>query len=152
ATALAPRSPVALTLTQLRLEQKNFWRNRQAASFSFGMPIMIVLFLGGLFQDNGTVGVGGALFKSYFVAGMVGVALMSATFVNMAINLAFQRDLLVLKRFRGSPLGPGPLFAAKVLNGMVVAVIMVALILTIGRAAYNTPFPQNPVPFVLAVL
>ncbi|MCU1463573.1 MAG: type transporter [Acidimicrobiales bacterium] len=142
----------ALTLAQLRLEQKNFWRNRQAASFSFGMPIMIVLFLGGLFHDNGTVGVGGALFKSYFVAGMVGVALMSATFVNMAINLAFQRDLLVLKRFRGSPLGVVPLFAGKVLNGIVIGLIEVALILGIGRVAYETPFPRNPAAFALAVL
>jgi ABC-2 type transport system permease protein len=146
------QSTVSLTLAQLRLEQKNFWRNRQAASFSFGMPIMIVLFLGGLFNDNGTVGVGGTLFKSYFVAGMVGVALMSATFVNMALNLAFQRDLLILKRFRGSPLGVVPLFAGKVLNGMVIGAIEVGLILAIGRAAYDTPFPQNPIPFMLAVL
>jgi ABC-2 type transport system permease protein len=146
------QSTVSLTLAQLRLEQKNFWRNRQAASFSFGMPIMIVLFLGGLFNDNGTVGVGGTLFKSYFVAGMVGVALMSATFVNMALNLAFQRDLLILKRFRGSPLGVVPLFAGKVLNGMVIGAIEVGLILVIGRAAYDTPFPQNPIPFMLAVL
>jgi ABC-2 type transport system permease protein len=89
-------SPVALTLAQLRLEQRNFWRNRQSASFSFGFPIMIVLFLGGLFHDNGTAGAGGALFKSYFVAGMVGVAIMSATFVNLAVSLTVQRDLLIL--------------------------------------------------------
>jgi ABC-2 type transport system permease protein len=145
-------SAVSLTVAQLRLEQKNFWRNRQAASFTFGMPIMIVLFLGGLFNDNGTVGVGGALFKSYFVAGMVGVALMSATFANMALNLAFQRDLLILKRFRGSPLGAVPLFAGKVLNGMVIGAIEVGLILAIGRAAYETPLPQNPIPFAIAAL
>ena len=151
AVARAP-SPAALTLTQLRLEQRNFWRNRQAAAFSFGMPIMIVLFLGGLFHDVGTVGVGGTPFKSYFVAGMVGVALMSATFVNLAISLAFQRDLLVLKRFRGTPLGAVPLFAAKVLNGVIVGLIEVLLILAIGRAAYHTALPKNPAAFVLAVL
>lgn len=144
--------PVGLTLAQLRLEQRNFWRNRQAASFSFGMPIMIVLFLGGLFHDNGTVGVGGALFKSYFVAGMVGVALMSATFVTMAINLSFQRDLLVLKRFKGTPLGAMPLFAGKVLNGVVIGIIEVVIILGLGRAAYDTPLPRNPLAFGLAVL
>ena len=153
-SSLAPLAPSQsrLALAQFRLEQRSFWRNRQAAAFSFGMPIMIVLLLGGLFQDNGTVGVGGAQFKSYFVAGMVGVALMSATFVNLAITLAFQRDLLVLKRFRGSPLGPVPLFAGKVLNGIVVGLIEVGLILAIGRAAYDTPLPQNPLPFALAVL
>jgi ABC-2 type transport system permease protein len=145
-------STLELTVAQLRLEQKNFWRNRQAASFSFGMPVMIVLILGGLFQDNGTVGVGGTQFKSYFVAGMVGVALMSATFVNLALNLAFQRDLLILKRFRGSPLGVVPIFAGKILNGVVIGVIEVTLILSIGRIAYDTPLPRNPIAFVVAVL
>jgi ABC-type multidrug transport system permease subunit len=70
----------------------------------------------------------------------------------MALNLAFQRDLLILKRFRGSPLGVVPLFAGKVLNGIVIALIMVGLILGIGRIAYDTPFPQHPVAFALAVL
>jgi ABC-2 type transport system permease protein len=141
-----------LTLSQLRLEQRSFWRNRQSAAFSFGMPIMLVVLLGGLFKSSGQVGVGGATYQSYFVAGMVGVALLSATFVNLAISLAFQRDLLVLKRFRGTPLGSVPLFAAKVLNGIIIVVIQVALILGIGRAAYHTPFPRNWPAFLLAVL
>ncbi|HWW54212.1 MAG TPA: ABC transporter permease [Acidimicrobiales bacterium] len=142
-----------LTLAQLRLEQRNFWRNRQSATFSFGMPLMIVVLLGGLFKGGGgTVGVGGASYSSYFVAGMVGVALLSATFVNLAISLAFQRDLLVLKRFRGTPLGAGPLFAAKVLNGVIVVVIQVAIILAIGRLAYGTAFPKNWPAFLLAIL
>jgi ABC-2 type transport system permease protein len=152
AVTLEPPTTARLVGAQFRLEQRNFWRNRQSASFSFGMPIMIVLFLGGLFHDTGTVGVNGTPFKSYFVAGMVGVALMSATFVNLAINLAFQRDLLILKRFRGTPLSATTIFAAKVLNSVVVGLIEVILILTIGRLAYHTPLPMNPVAFVLAVV
>src|SRR5258708_36617868 len=84
------RRPLRLTLAQLRLEQRNFWRNRQSAAFSFGMPLMLVVLLGGLFKGLAPVGVGGASYASYFVAGMVGVGLLSATFVTLSISLACQ--------------------------------------------------------------
>ena len=141
-----------LTVAQLRLEQHNFWRNRQSAAFSFGMPLMLVVLLGGLFKGLAPVGVGGASYVSYFVAGMVGVGLLSATFVNLAISLAFQRDLLVLKRFRGTPLGAGPLFGAKALNAVIVVVLQVAIILAIGRLAYGAAFPKNWPAFLLALV
>jgi ABC-2 type transport system ATP-binding protein len=52
-------SQAALAGAQLRLEQKLFWRNRQSAVFSFGLPVVFVILFGLLFQGNGTVGTGG---------------------------------------------------------------------------------------------
>jgi ABC-2 type transport system permease protein len=146
------RRDIELTAAQLRLEQRNFWRNRQSATFSFGLPLMLVVLLGGIFKGLGRVGQGGASYGSYFIAGMVGVALLSATLVNLSISLAFQRDLLVLKRFRGTPLGAGPLFAAKALNGVIIVAIQVAVILAVGRLAYSTGLPKNWPAFLLAIV
>lgn len=144
-------SPVALTANQLRLEQKLFWRNRQSAVFSFGLPVVFVVLFGLLFNGNGTGTTGGVNYTSYFVAGMIGIAVLSATFSNLAISLSFQRDTLVLKRIRGTPLGVVPLFAAKVLNCVIVVAIQVVIILGLGRLLYDTPFPKNPAAFVVAV-
>jgi ABC-2 type transport system permease protein len=151
-TRLTPASPLALTATQFRLQQRLFWRNRQSAVFSFGLPVLFVIIFGLLFRGNGTTGTGGVPYTSYFVAGMIGVSLLSATFTNLAITLAFQRDQLILKRLRGTPLGPGPIFAGLVLNAVVVVVIQVTLILLLGRLFYSTPFPRNPLAFALVVL
>src|SRR5881394_937033 len=127
------RSLAALTAAQFRLQQRQFWRNRQSAVFSFGLPVMFVILFGLLFRGNGTIATGGVSYSAYFVAGMIGVSLLSATFANLAITLAFQRDMLVLKRLRGTPLGPSPIFAGIVLNAVVVVVIQVVIILTLGR-------------------
>ena len=151
-SAATGSSTLALTWSQLRLQQRLFWRNRQAAVFSFGLPVLFVILFGLLFRNNGTAGTGGVPYTAYFVAGMIGVALLSSTFANLAITLSFQRDQLILKRLRGTPLGPGPMFAGLVLNAVTVVVIQVALILVLGRLFYGTPFPRNPLAFVLIVL
>ena len=145
-------SAAARTVAQLRLEQKIFWRNRQSAVFSFGLPVVFVVLFGLLFQGNSTGGTGGVPYTSYFVAGMIGIALLSATFSNLAITLAFQRDQLILKRMLGTPLGAGPILMAKVLNAVVVVIIQVVIILALGRVLYDTPFPRNPLAFVLIIV
>src|ERR1700730_16440041 len=137
-------SPLVMTASQFRLQQRLFWRNRQSAVFSFGLPVLFVVLFGLLFRGNSTSGTGGVSYTSYFVAGMIGVSLLSATFANLAMTLSFQRDQLILKRMRGTPLGPGPFFAGIVLNAAVVVVIQVAIILILGRVLYDTPFPKNP--------
>ena len=142
----------ALVLAQFRLQQRQFWRNRQSAVFSFGLPVMFVILFGLLFENTSTVGTGGVSYSSYFVAGMIGVSLLSATFSNLAITLAFQRDQLILKRLRGTPVGRAPIFAGLVLNAVVVVVIQVVIILSLGRALFDTPFPKNPITFVVVIL
>ena len=148
ATATAP----ALTMSQLRLEQRSFWRNRQAAVFSFLLPILFVVLFGALFRGNNTVGTSQVSYTSYFVAGMIGISVLSATFNTLAIGITIQRDQLILKRFRGTPLGPGPLFAAKIISSLIVVVLDVVLILAIGHVFYNIVLPRNPLAFVLMLL
>jgi ABC-2 type transport system permease protein len=143
-------SAAGLTLAQLRLEQRSFWRNRQAAMFSFALPILLMLLFGALLRHGGDID--GIPFTSYFAAGMIGIAILSATFSNLAVAIAFQRDQLVLKRFRGTPLGAGPLFAAKVANAVLVVALQVAIILALARLQFGTPLPRSPVAFLWAVV
>lgn len=140
----------ALTLAQLRLEQRTFWRNREAAAFFFALPIVLLLLFGALFR--GAEAVGGVPFKHYFASGVIGIAIMSATFTSLAIVLAVQRDRLLLKRFRGTPLGAGPLFGAKVLSAVIVVCVQVVIIVAIARVEFGTPLPRDPIAFAAAVL
>jgi ABC-2 type transport system permease protein len=142
-------STTELFLSQVRLEQKSFWRNRQAAAFAFALPLLLLVLFGSLFHGTAAPGVP---FRDYFVAGMLGVALMSATFTTLAMNLTFHRDLLVLKRFRGTPVTPKVLFAGKVTSCIVVVVLQTIFVLVVGRLFYDVPFPQNWLAFVLFVV
>jgi ABC-2 type transport system permease protein len=128
-----------LLMRQLRLEQKSFWRNRQSAVFTFALPLLFILLLPKVFNIGGT----GPGADAYFITGILGVAVLSATYTTLGISLSFQRDLLVLKRFLGTPLSPGIIFGAKVLNSIVVALMQTALIVGLGRIVYAVPLPVN---------
>jgi ABC-2 type transport system permease protein len=139
-------STTELFLSQVRLEQKSFWRNRQAAVFAFALPLLLLVLFGSLFDGDLAPG---TEFREYFVAGMLGVALMSATFTTLAMNLTFHRDLLVLKRFRGTPVTPTVLFAGKVVSCIVVVLIQTVFVLVVGRLAYDVAFPRNWLAFAI---
>jgi len=152
AAASAPprrRTAWPLVAAVVRLEQKSFWRNKQSAIFSFGMPLLFVLIFPNLIGGDSGPGVP---YKSYFVAGMIAVSLVSSTFATLAISVTFQRDLLVLKRLRGTPLTPLMLFFGKVSSAAISVVIQVVIILGIGRIAYQIPMPVNWFTFVLFIL
>lgn len=148
-THLAPPSRSALTLNQLRLEQKSYWRNKQAAMFTFAMPLFFVLIFPSLITYDVAPGLN---FKQYFVSGMIAVALLSSSYSSTAIGLSFQRDDLVLKRLRGTPLGIGSLFGAKILNLVFVGIAQVFLVLMVGRLVYGIGFPKNWIPFIIFCL
>jgi len=57
-------SDLAIGLRQVRAEQRAFWRNRAAALFGFGFPIMFLLIFGTIFNKqstcvDGTIGASG---------------------------------------------------------------------------------------------
>jgi ABC-2 type transport system permease protein len=140
----------ALVLGQLRLEQKTFWRNREAATFFFALPVVLLVLFGALF--NGAEAVGDVPFKHYFASGVIGIAIVSATFTNLAIVLAVQRDQLLLKRFRGTPLSPAALFGAKILSAVIVVCLQVAILVGVARFEFGTALPANPFAFCAAVV
>jgi ABC-2 type transport system permease protein len=133
----------------VRLEQKSFWRNKQAAVFSFGLPLLFVLILPNIIGSDSAEGVP---YKKYFVAGMIAISLVSATYTTLAISVSFQRDLLVLKRLRGTPLTPVMIFFGKIASAGICVVIQVVIILAIGRIAYDIPMPENWGTFLVIIL
>ena len=142
-------STKALFIALVRLEQRTFWRNRQAAIFAFGLPLIFVAIFPSLFSDSAHPG---TPFKAYFVAGMVGVAIVSATYTTMAISLTFQRDLLNLKRLRATPLTPSIIFAAKIASAEIVVVAQLVTMLSLGRIAYDIRLPINWLTFLVFVI
>jgi len=146
------RQRSALVVAQFRFQQRQFWRNRQSAMFSFVMPVLFVILFGLLFRGSDTADTGGIPYSAFFVAGMIGVSLLSVTFVNLGITLSVQRDQLILKRLRGTPVSPSDIFAGLILNAVVIVVIQVVIFLSLGRALFDTAFPKNPVTFVVVIL
>src|SRR5204863_9027295 len=91
---------VRLWVHELRTEQVLFWRNREAAFFTFFLPVIFFLIFGSVYGNDTIVGVRGAAFLE---AGMIGYGVASTAFAGLAITMVIRRESGVLKRVRATP-------------------------------------------------
>lgn len=134
----------ALTARQVRYTNRAFWRNPQAAFFTFAFPLMFLVIFTSLL-GKGTVTVNGMPFNqsTYYVAGMSAFAIITACYTNLAISVTFQRDAGILKRTRGTPLPGYDYLAARVTHAMLVAVILVTICSAFGAIFYGATIPTG---------
>lgn len=141
---------VSLSTSQLKLEQKVFWRNPTSAFFTFLFPILMLVIFGAIFGRGS--GSGADAYKTYLVPGMITMAIVSGTWSNLAISICIQRDELLLKRLRGTPLPATALFAGKILNCIVTVAISIVIMIAIGRLLFGVALPVNWVTFLIYLL
>ena len=142
-------SPGRLFLHELRAQQRLFWRNREAAFFTFLLPIIFLVLLGSVYGDSRIEGVPGS---TYLLAGMVGCGIAATAFAGLAISLVIRRESGVLKRVRGTPLPPAVYIGAVIGSTLVVIAVEVLAQVLIGRYALGAAWPASPVSFSAVVL
>jgi ABC-2 type transport system permease protein len=142
-------SGVAVVLHQFRFDQKVFWRNRVSIFFTAALPLIFLLMLASITQNDELSGVKGA---TYYVPAIISLAVIAATTVKLATNLTAERDAGQLKRVRGTPLPPVAFVAGRVGNSLVISLIMVALVSLIGALVYGVTIPTETMPAMLVTL
>jgi ABC-2 type transport system permease protein len=137
-------STVAQVSRQFRFTNKAFWRNPASAFFTFAFPLMFLVIFTALL-GGGEVQIGGVGLSqsAYYVAAMATFGVISACYTNIAITTVFNRDGGILKRLRGTPLPASAYMSARVLHGMVVGAILVAITLAFGNIVYDAPLPTG---------
>jgi ABC-2 type transport system permease protein len=138
-----------LFLHQLRAEQKLFWRSRELAFFTFLLPILFFLLLGSAYGDDEINGVSG---YQYLLAGMIGYGAASTTFAGLALLLVIRRESGVLKRLRVTPLPPATYVAAVLTSIILVFLLEAAILIALGRFAYDVPLADSLLSLILVVL
>ena len=134
---------------QLRAEQKLFWRSRELAFFTFLLPILFFLLLGSAYGDDEINGVSG---YQYLLAGMIGYGAAATTFAGLALLLVIRRESGVLKRLRATPLPPATYVAAVLGSIIFIFLLEAAILIAIGRFAYDVPLPDPFLSLILVVL
>ena len=152
--ALAGRAASAgrtarLFLHELRAQQRLFWRSREAAFFTFLLPIVFLVLLGSVYGDEEIEGVRGA---TYLVAGLLGYGVVATAFAGLAITLVIRRESGVLKRVRGTPLPTGVYLAAAMGSTLVVIALEAVAQLLVGRLLLDASWPKAPGSLVLVLL
>jgi ABC-2 type transport system permease protein len=140
---------VRLFVHELRTEQLLFWRNREAAFFTFFLPVIFFLIFGSIYGNDTIQGIKGAKFLE---AGMIGYGVASTAFAGLAITMVIRRESGVLKRVRATPLPPPTYLVAVLVSTFVSFLIQSVLIVAIGRVLFHVGFPQRPFSLLLALV
>ncbi len=138
-----------LFLHELAAQQRLFWRNREAAFFTFFLPIIFVLLLGSVYGSDEIDGIRAA---SYLVAGLTGYGIASTAFAGLAITLVIRRESGVLKRVRGTPLPPAVYLAAVIASTLLVVALEVTVMVLLGRYVLDAGWPKAPGAYIAAIL
>jgi ABC-2 type transport system permease protein len=132
-----------LLVRQVAWEQKMFWRNPAAAVFTFVFPIIFLVIFSAINSDD-VVGKDASRvkFTQYYVPAIVVFGIISACYTALAFTLSIRRTQGILKRKRGTPLTPSMYLGGVVGNALVVTIVLTAVTVLIGVAAYDFTFPD----------
>ncbi|MGH3035081.1 MAG: ABC transporter permease [Gaiellaceae bacterium] len=134
---------------ELRAQQLLFWRNREAAFFSFLFPIILLVLLGSVYGDEPIEGVDAA---TYLLVGLIGYGVAATAFAGLAITLVVRREAGLLKRVRGTPLAPATYLAAVIASTVIVIALQVVAQLLIGHYLLDAAWPEAPGSFAVTIL
>jgi ABC-2 type transport system permease protein len=141
------RSLLRLAATELKL----FVREPMVLTFVFAFPVLTVLILGGVFDDDDP-SFEGALPSDYYIAAYIGVVIAAIGLVMLPVHLASYRERGVLRRFDVSRYPRWALPAAWILVAMAITAVAVAVLLVTGQLAYGLPEPDDPLAVALGTL
>ena len=145
-------SGFALAVHQFRFDQKIFWRNPAAVAFTVAFPLMFLVIFQLAFGAQDRIKALDVDVSTYYVPGIITLAVVSATFQNLAMSVTIDREYGILKRTRGTPLPNWVFIAGRVGNSIVVSLLMLALLAALGAIAYGVGIPWDRLPAVLITL
>lgn len=127
-----------------------FRRNPAATFFTVALPLIFLIIFTSIFgnetMDNG------AKVATLYVPGILALAIISATGVNLAINMTTRRERGLLKRVRGTPIPPWVFLVAQAIAGLAISVLMTVIIVVVGRILFGVSLNASGVPSLLITL
>ena len=140
---------IGLLVREIRVQQKLFWRSREAAFFTFLLPIIFLLLLGSVYGDEEIDGIKGS---TYLLSGLLGYGVVATAFAGLAISLVLRRESGVLKRVRGTPLPTSVYLAAVIASTLVVIAANTVAQLLVARFVLDARWPASLGGLALALL
>ena len=140
-----------LFVHEVRTEQLLFWRNREAAFFTFFLPIIFFLVFGSIY-GNSTITKEHIRAAPFLEAGMIGYGVASTAFAGLAITMVIRRESGVLKRIRATPLPPWTYLLAVLTSTFIVFLIEAGLIIAMGRLLFSVAIPDRPFSLLVVLV
>lgn len=139
-----------MILHTLRYELLALGRNKRARIFTLAFPVLLLVVLSGIGGDTQTT-YGGApvSLERFFLPGILAMSLITACFASLVQIVVTRRQLGVYKRRRATPVPAFALVSAQTIATTIIGVVSAAVLLVVGRAAFDIGIGLGP---LLAVL
>jgi ABC-2 type transport system permease protein len=140
-------------LVQLRSDLKVFVRTPAALFFTAILPVVFLTLFVAIFGNERAGGdYGNVRVATLQVPAFIALAVVSSSFVGLAIGLTTVREMGVLKRIRGTPAPPWLVFAGRIGTAIVSAIVVTAILCAIGAVAFGVRIPTETMPGLLLTL
>lgn len=139
-------------LAQLTADLKVFRRNPAALFFTAILPVVFLCLFVAIFGNERLQEYGGVRASTLQVPAFIGLAVVSASFVALAIGFTRARESGTLKRQRATPVAPWIVFAGRIGTSIVMSVVVTAVLMAIGAVAFGVALPTNTLPGLLSAL
>lgn len=135
----------------LKMEFKLYFRDIAAVIFGILLSPLILVILGSIpaFREPNP-DLGGKTVIALYVPIMIAMAAAMVAISTMPVAVAVYRERGILRRLATTPVRPYELLTAQAATHFSALLIGTALVLGIGRLAFDVDLPGNPVAFVLA--
>lgn len=137
----------------LRTELRLFLREPVTLFWGIAFPVILLAIIGAVPSSRTPeADFGGLRFIDVYLPVMLAFVLAMLAFNALPPTLAGYREQGVLRRLFTTPVPPSRVLAAQLAIHAGVAFIAIALLLVVGRIAFDVALPQQPLGFLLAVV
>ncbi|MBU6999005.1 MAG: ABC transporter permease [Theionarchaea archaeon] len=139
-------------LSLSKMELILFLREPSSLFWVIGFPLFCLIFFSYAFPQPVQYPKGGVFSPAtFFLPGMVGLILFSASLLSMTINVATYRELGILRRLRLTPLNSIHFIAAEVLSRILIISCSLAVLFIVGIFFFDVTIKGSFI-FVLAAI
>ncbi len=128
--------------SRVRLELRQFFRDRESAIFNFTLPMILLIIFGSVFA-NQEIGFEDVTFSQYFLAGMIASGILYTSFQNLAIAIPMERDDSTLKRLAGLPMPKSAYFIGKAGMVFIAYIAQVIILMIVGVLFFGIALPTS---------
>lgn len=136
----------ALLLGQARYANREFWRTPVSAFFTLVFPLSFLVILSALYGNEVVDPATGLRLAQYTTPVFAVFGACMASYMSLAIAVAYARSSGVLKRLHGTPLPPALHVAGRVASAVWLSALSVAVMVAVGVLGYGVDIIGENVP------
>ena len=132
-------------MKQIVYESKSYRRNPAAAFFTLAFPLLFLFMLRIFGNDFVEIDGGTVSRATKYIPMITAFSVIGSSYTGIAMTLTINRDIGVLKRYKGTPLPLVIFLLAKITHNTIVSFALAVIIALIAFFAFDVGLPSNSI-------